>query len=114
MARHIAIRSDEVDPGDVVAVHDGRPMLVRQVKRMHQNLIVLEGDCAQLHVGQADQLIGILHRPYKPGTTDRDALNSVAEWGREVAFRVHFAKRDKDEAIEALREALDVYELGKK
>jgi len=108
-----AICFKDVRPGDVVCEEMGEPHEILKVQGPIDQIypiVVLYIKDAGILQNKPDAIIGLLHRPWPEGKTEKDMLNEVVE----LALGICLPYPDpQDIALDKLHKASEEYELGK-
>lgn len=114
-----AICLKDVLPGDVVFHTPGECYKVADVSRLfgpevpdHLEsiaLFIVGNPCFQIS-GPANEVIGLLHRPWLEGKTEAQMQEDILELAGRL---LNCPESEKDETARQLRETIEAYELGK-
>ncbi len=116
-----AICFKDVKLGDVVCQNTNEPVVVEKYERLtdrDEDFIALYGkDNGFLH-GHPDDIVGLVHQPWREGKTEEDMYDAIRE-AISIVPDVPYIRDEPDparekfaKAVSAIRKAVEVYELG--
>lgn len=109
-----AIRFKDVKPGDVVCEKIGStPVTIREITVGRDDVVLWPKNGNITLPGHPDAIIGLVHRPRPEGMTEVDMLERIQSALRETIQRVEHEPFRAEDALRAVREVLEAWELDK-